>query len=75
MVVHLAYGQYEAAMSDMERGIAAQEAQFGVPSLACDALFDPLKSRMRFQALMRRLGLRVCPVTGDWPIGTPARLH
>jgi eukaryotic-like serine/threonine-protein kinase len=69
MVVHLAYGEYEAAMTDMERGVAEHETQFGVPSLACDALFDPLKSQTRFQALMRRLGLRVCPVTGDWPIG------
>jgi hypothetical protein len=75
MVVHLVYKQYDAAMTEMERGIAEHETQFGVPSLACDALFDPLKSQPRYRSLMRQLGLRVCPATGDWPIGTPPRLR
>jgi len=73
MVVHLVYGQYDVAMTDMERGIAEHETQFGVASLPCDGLFDPLKSQPRYQQLMRRLGLRVCPATGKWPIGAPPR--
>jgi len=73
MVVHLVYAENDAAMTEMERGIAQRETQFGVPSLPCDALFDPLKSQPRFHQLMRRLGLRVCPATGDWPISAPKR--
>jgi hypothetical protein len=75
MVVHLVYGQYDAAMTDMERGIAEHETQFGVPSLPCDGMFDPLKSQPRYQQLMRRLGLRACPAKGNWPIGAPPRLR
>jgi serine/threonine-protein kinase len=75
MVVHLVYGQYDAAMTDMERGIAEHETQFGVPSLPCDGIFDPLKSQPRYQRLMRRLGLRACRATGNWPIGAPPRLR
>jgi tetratricopeptide (TPR) repeat protein len=75
MVVHLVYGENDAAMTEMERGITAHETQFGVPSLPCDGLFDPLKSQPRYQQLMRRLGLRACPATGNWPIGAPPRLR
>jgi len=70
MVVDLAYGDYDAAMMALERGVAAREPLFGVLTLACDPLLDPLKSNPRFTALMQRLGARACPATTRWPIAT-----
>ncbi|MEP7000520.1 MAG: hypothetical protein ABI969_08565, partial [bacterium] len=71
MVVNLAFGEADAAMTALERGVAAREALFGIVSIPCDPLFDPLKHNPRFSALMRRLGAHACPVAGVWPIGAP----
>jgi len=73
MVVGLAFGETDAAMTALERGVAAREPLLGIVSLACDPLFDPLKSNPRFSPLVQRLGARVCPATGTWPIG-PVRI-
>jgi hypothetical protein len=70
MVVDLAYGEYDAAMAALERGVAAREALLGIVSIPCDPLFDPLKANPRFAALMQRLGTRACPATGTWPVVT-----
>jgi len=69
MVVRLAFGETDAAMTALERGVAAREPLFGIESIPCDPLFDPLKSNPRFTPLMRRLGARACPAAGTWPIG------
>jgi serine/threonine-protein kinase len=73
MVANLVYGDYDAAMTALERGVAAKESLFGVLSLPCDPLLNPLKSSPRFTALMQRLGARTCPATVKWPIA--ARPH
>lgn len=68
MVEHLVDGDYDAAMTSLERGVAAREQYLGVISIPCDPLFDPLKSNPRFTALMKRVGARACPATLAWPI-------
>ena len=68
MMANLAFGEYDAAMGALERGVADREALFGIASIPCDPLFDPLKSDRRFGALMQRLGARACPASGKWPI-------
>jgi serine/threonine protein kinase/Flp pilus assembly protein TadD len=67
-IVHLAFGEYDGAMASLERGVTAREPLFGILSLPCDPLLDPLKSNPRFEALMRGIGARACPATGKWPI-------
>ncbi len=57
MMTSLSFGNYDAAMSALERGVAAHESLFILVSIACDRIFDPLKSDPRFDALMRRLGV------------------
>jgi hypothetical protein len=73
MIADLAFGDYDAAMTALEQGVAAREALFGVASLPCDPLFDPLKSNPRFAALMQRLAMHTCPVTAKWPIAARPR--
>jgi serine/threonine-protein kinase len=73
MIVDLAFGQYDAAMTALERGVAEREPLFGVPSIPCDPIFDPLKTNPRFEQLMRRLEVRTCPATAKWPIARPPR--
>jgi serine/threonine-protein kinase len=71
MVAALAFGQYDAAMTALERGVAAREPYFAVFSIPCDPIFDPLKSNPRFQKLLDRLQARPCPPRYKWPIGSP----
>ena len=73
MIGDLGFGEYDAAMTALERGVAAREALLGIMSVPCDPLFDPLKPDPRFAALMQRLGARACPATGRWPIEPPSR--
>jgi tetratricopeptide (TPR) repeat protein len=73
MVAALSFGEYDAAMTALERGVAAREPYFGVFSIPCDPLFDPLKGNPRFQRLMARLEARPCPPRYKWPIGPPPR--
>ena len=68
MIVHLAYGEREAAMDALERSVAAREPLIAIMSIPCDPLLDPLKGSPRFASLMRRLGARACPASGTWPI-------
>ena len=69
--VDLAFGDYEKAMSDLERSVDAREPLLWVNSLPCDPIFDPLKSNPRFDRLMERLGANVCPPRYRWPMGPP----
>lgn len=71
MIAELAFGEYEAAMSSLERAVSAHDALMGILSIPCDPLFDPLKRNPRFDRLMERIGGRACPVSGKWPIGRP----
>jgi hypothetical protein len=73
MIASLAFGEYDAAMAALERGIADREPLFGIPIIRCDPLFDPLKPDPRFAALMQRLGARACPSSGKWPIAPRPR--
>jgi len=73
MIVALAYGDYNTAMTALERGVAEREPLFGIPSIPCDPIFDPLKVNPRFEQLMRRLEVRTCPATTPWPIARPPR--
>jgi serine/threonine-protein kinase len=73
MVADLAFGEYDAAMTALERGVADHEPLFGVPSIPCDPLFDPLKSDRRFAVLMQRLGAHACPASVKWPIAPRPR--
>ena len=71
MIAHLALGEYDAAMTSLERGVAAHEPLFSLLSIPCDPLFDPLQPNPRFAAVLKSIGARACPVTTKWPI--PAR--
>jgi len=73
LVADLAFAEYDAAMDALERGIAGREPLFGIPSIPCDPLFDPLKSNPRFAIVMQRVGARACPATGKWPIAARPR--
>src|SRR5206468_8016354 len=44
MVAALAFGDHGAAMSALERGVAARELNFAVFSIPCDPILDPLKA-------------------------------
>jgi eukaryotic-like serine/threonine-protein kinase len=68
MVAHVAFGEYDSAMTSLERSVAAREPMLWPFSIACDPLFDPLKSNPRFAAVMKRLGARACSPTAKWPI-------
>ncbi len=75
MMTSLSFGNYDAAMSALERGVAAHESLFILVSIACDRIFDPLKSDPRFDALMRRLGVHACPANAQWPIAPRPTAH
>ena len=72
MVADIAFGEYDAAMTALERGLANREGLLGGAMISCDPLYDPLKTNPRFTALMTRFGARVCPARGTWPISSPA---
>ena len=73
LIASLAFGEYDAAMSALERGMAAHEPLLELPTISCDPLFDPLKTDRRYIALVQRLGERMCPASGKWPIATRPR--
>jgi len=58
-------------MVDLQRAIAAKEPVFLTVWVNCDPMFDPLKADPRFGALMKQVGVTVCPAAGRWPIGPP----
>jgi tetratricopeptide (TPR) repeat protein len=73
VIAHLVYGEYDAAMIALERGVAERDQQLAAVSMPCDPLFDPLKANPRFAALMQRIGARACPATVNWPAMIPPR--
>ena len=72
MTSDIAFGDYDKAMSDLERSVDAREPLLWTNSLPCDPTFDPLKSNPRFDRVMARLGARSCPPRYKWPIGRPS---
>ena len=71
-IADIAFGEYDKAMTAIERSVAAREPQLWVTSLPCDPVFDRLKANPRFDALMQRIGARTCPPSVNWPIRQPA---
>ena len=71
MTSDLAFGDYDKAMSDLERSVDAREPLLWITSVACDPTFDPLKSDARFNRVMARLGASPCPPRYKWPIRRP----
>lgn len=67
-VAALAFSEFDAAMTYLERSVANREAELGPISLPCDPLFDPLKSNPRFEVVMQRIGAHACPSRTQWPI-------
>ncbi len=65
----LVYGDYGAAMTALERGVAAREPVFNTVMITCEPMFAKLHSNPRFVALANRLGSRICPEASPWPIG------
>jgi serine/threonine-protein kinase len=75
MVAALAFGDVEAAMTALERGVANHEPYFAVFSLPCDPLLDPLKTDPRFERVMARIEARPCAPKYKWPIRPPPRVQ
>jgi TolB-like protein/Tfp pilus assembly protein PilF len=71
MTSDIAFGEYDKAMSDLERAVDAREPMLWINSLPCDPTFDPLKSNPRFSRVMARLGATPCPPRYRWPIRRP----
>ena len=67
-IADIAFGEFDKAVTALERSVAAREPLLWITSLACDPVFDPLKSNARFQALLQRLGATACPARMRWPI-------
>ncbi len=67
-ISEIAFGEYDKAMTSLERSVEAREPLLWVKSLPCDPLFDPLKADPRFGALMARIGAKACAPTLPWPI-------
>jgi serine/threonine-protein kinase len=72
-IVAMAYGEYDAAMEALERGIAAKEPLFSTILITCEPTLAKLHSMPRFVAVAERLGARMCPPAEPWPIGPAPR--
>jgi serine/threonine-protein kinase len=68
----LVNGDFDGAVEAAEQGVHAHEALFGLVELGCDPSYDPLKTRPRYVALMKEIGVVICPSVRPWPI-TPRR--
>jgi TolB-like protein/Tfp pilus assembly protein PilF/tRNA A-37 threonylcarbamoyl transferase component Bud32 len=66
--VRLVNGDFDGAVDAAERGLHAHEGMFGAVFLGCDPSFDPLKTRPRYVALMKEIGVAICPPVRLWPI-------
>ncbi len=64
VIVHLAFGEVDAAMLVLEQAFEARESTLAAWSISCDPLFDPLKTLPRFEALARKAGIALCPPSG-----------
>jgi serine/threonine-protein kinase len=73
VIAHLVYGEYDAAMTALERGVAERDQLLAAMSMPCDPLLDPLKTNPLFATLMQRIGARACPASGTWPIRPHSR--
>ena len=62
------YGDTDAAMAAVERGVQAREPLWNTIFLACEPTFTPLRTRPRFVALIKKLGATMCAPEDRWPI-------
>ena len=68
---HLVAGEFDAAAAEAADGIHAHEPLFGVVFVGCDPSFDPMKNVSRYVALMKEIGVTICPPLAPWPITPP----
>ena len=68
MIAQLVLGEYDEAVTSLERGVTAHEPLFGLLSVPCFPILDPLQRHPRFIAVVRKIGGTRCPVTTTWPI-------
>lgn len=61
-------GRYDAAIGEIQRGVAAGQPMFNTAWLSCDPTFDPLRRDTRFAAIEQSLGARGCAAASTWPI-------
>ena len=66
--LRLVNGDFDGAAESAERGVHAHEAMFGLVELGCDPSYDPLKTLPRYVALMKEIGVSICPAVRPWPI-------
>jgi len=67
----LAFGDWDGALSLLER--LQKGGYLGAMniSLGCSPLFSPLKSNQRYTALTKELDIHTCKPVARWPIGKP----
>jgi serine/threonine-protein kinase len=73
MQMDIVFGELDAAMAAAERGIRAREPLFSWLYVACDPMYDPLKTKPRFVALLKELGATPCAPEPRWPITLPPK--
>jgi eukaryotic-like serine/threonine-protein kinase len=66
--LHLAYNQFDAAATDIERSVANLEPYLLYTGIPCDPSWDPLKANPRFVRAVHRYWPNLCPATSRWPI-------
>jgi serine/threonine-protein kinase len=69
----LAFAKFDDAMIALEAGVEQREPILLTMNVACDPVFDYLKTNPRFGALMARYGIKPCPAKNIWPMPKPPR--
>ena len=72
MGMDIVFGDIDGALAAAERSIRAREPLFSWEYVACDPMYDPLKSKPRFVAMLIELGATPCTPASGWPISPPS---
>jgi eukaryotic-like serine/threonine-protein kinase len=70
-VSRMVAGDFDAAAAEAADGIHSHEPLFGIVFVGCDPSFDPMKTVPRYIALMKEIGVTICPPLAPWPITPP----
>jgi serine/threonine-protein kinase len=73
MQADIIFGDLGGALEAAERSVRAREPLFSWFYIACDPMYDPLKAKPRFVALLKELGATPCAPEARWPIKLPRR--